>query len=42
MLKNKKHFLIISQCKFELLKKSHYLLTGPRIFWFLWRIILFA
>ena len=28
--KIKKHFLITSQCKLELLKKSHYLLTDPR------------
>ena len=30
MLKIKMHFLITSQCKFELLKKSHYFLTDPR------------
>ena len=28
--KIKKHFLITSHCKLELLKKSHYLLTDPR------------
>ena len=31
MLKNKKHFLNTSHCKLELLRKSHYLLTDPRI-----------
>ena len=31
MLKNKKHFLITSHCNLELLRKSHYLLTDPRM-----------